>query len=79
MAAFDQDDLRADMSHIADTRAGLDPEGFRLIAGRDGNCRVGKRRHDREWTVAVLGMKLLLHRRKEAVQVDVNETETVVL
>ena len=62
---------------LAHLGAGLDAEGLGLVAGGDAAGGVGVGGDDGEGTVAVLGVKLLLDRRKERVEVDVEEGEAV--
>ena len=58
-------------------RAGFDAEGLGFVAGGDEGGGVGQGGNDAGGLVAVLGMELLLYRREEAVEVDVEEAEEV--
>ena len=62
---------------FADLRAGLDAEGLGLVAGGDAAGGVGEGGDDGEGLAAVFGVELLLDRREEAVEVDVEEGEAV--
>ena len=73
VVAVDEDDVGADAFGIADAGAGLDAEGLGFVAGGDERGGVGHGGDDAGGAIAVLGMKLLLDRRKEAVEVDVEE------
>ena len=77
VAALDQDDLRADAFGLADLGSGLDAERLGFVAGGDAAGGVGHGGHDGERPVAIFRVQLLLDRREEAVQVDVQEAETV--
>ena len=61
---------------LADLGAGLDAEGLGLVAGGDAAGGVGHGGDDGERAVAVFGVELLLDRRKEAVEVDVEEARS---
>ena len=75
--AHDEDDLRADALGLAHLRSGLDAERLGLVAGRDAAGGVGLGGDDGERAAAILRVQLLLHRREEAVEVDVEEGEAV--
>ena len=77
VVAVDEDDVGADAFGIADAGAGLDAEGLGFVAGGDEGGGVGHGGDDAGGVVAVLGMELLLYRREEAVEVDVEEGEEV--
>ena len=77
VVAVDEDDVGAEAFGFADAGAGFDAEGLGLVAGGDERGGVGHGGDDAGGLVAVLGMKLLLYRRKEAVEVDVEEGEEV--
>ena len=77
VVSCDQHNLRTDLLRLAHLRAGLDAERLRLIARRDAARRICHRRHHRQRPIAILRMQLLLHRREEAIQVDVQKREPV--
>ena len=77
VVAFDEDDVGADALGFADLGSGLDAEGFGFVAGGDAAGGVGVGGDDGEGTIAEFGMELLFDRRKERVQVDVEEVEAV--
>ena len=77
VVAVDEDDAGADAFGVRDAGAGLDAEGLGLVAGGDEGGGVGQGGDDAGGLVAVLGMKLLFDRRKEGVEVDVEEGEEV--
>ena len=69
--------LGADLLGFADLRAGLDAEGLGLVAGGDAAGGVGHGGDDGEGLAAILGVELLLDRREERVEVDVEEAEAI--
>ncbi len=77
VVAGDEDDAGADFFGFADLSAGLDAEGLGLVAGGDAAGGVGHGGDDGERLAAVFGVELLLDRREEAVEVDVQEGEAV--
>ena len=77
MLAHDEDDLGADSLSLGDPRAGLDAEGFGLVAGRDAAGGVGEGGDDGDGAAAILGVELLLDRGEEAVEIDVEAGEAV--
>ena len=77
VVAVDEDDAGADAFGFADLGAGLDAEGLGFVAGGDERGGVGHGGDDAGGLAAVLGMELLLDRREEAVEVDVQEAEEV--
>ena len=77
VAAFDEDDAGAELFGFANLGSGLDAEGFGLVAGGDADGGVGHGGDDGERFAAVFLVKLLLDRREEAVEVNVEEGEAV--
>ena len=77
VVAFDEDDAGAELFGFADLGAGFDAEGFGFVAGGDADGGVGHGGDDSERFSPIFLVKLLLDRRKEAVQVDVEEAEAV--
>ena len=77
VVSVDKDDIRADAFGLADAGTGLNAEGFGLVAGGNERGGVGHGGDDAGGLVAVLGMELLLHRREEAIEIDVEEGEEV--
>jgi hypothetical protein len=75
--AHDENDLGADALGLADLSAGLDAERLGLVAGRDAAGGIGLGGDDGERAAAILRVQLLLHRREEAVEVDVDKGEAV--
>ena len=79
MRAADQDDFRAKPLGLTDLGEGLDAEGLGLVACRNQRSRVGHGAADADRPPAKLRVDLLFDRRKEAVQVDVQKAEAIVL
>ena len=77
VVAGDEDDLGADFFCFADLRAGLDTEGFGLIAGGDATGGVCHGGDYGEGLASIFGVELLLDRCEEAVEVDVEVGEEV--
>jgi hypothetical protein len=77
VVALDEEDLPADLFRLAHQRAGLDAEGLGLVAGGDADRGVGVGGDDGQRAIAIFRVQLLLDRREEAVQVDVEEAEAV--
>ena len=75
VAALDEDDAGTELFGFADLGAGLDAEGLGFVAGGDADGGVGHGGDDGEGLSAVLGVKLLLDRREEGVEVDVEEAK----
>src|SRR5258707_202946 len=77
MVASDEDNAGAEFFGFADLGAGFDAKSLGFVAGGDAARGVGHGGNDGERFSAVLLMKLLFDRGEEAVQVDVQEAETV--
>ena len=75
--AFDENDARAFLFGFANLCSGFDAEGLGFVAGGDADGGVGEGGDDGEGFAAVFRMELLLYRREEAVEVDVEEREAV--
>ena len=77
VVARDQDDVGADLFGFADLGPGLDAEDLGLVAGSNAAGGVRHGGNHRQWPAPVLRVQLLFYRREEAVQVDVQEAESV--
>src|SRR3982074_3129004 len=77
VVARDEDDVGADLFGFADLGPRLDAEGLGLIAGSDAAGGVGHGGHHRQWAGPGLRVQLLFDRREEAVQVDMQEAESI--
>ncbi len=75
--AVDEDDVRAEALGFADLGEGVDAERLGLVAGGDQRAGIGHGAADAERFAAVFGVDLLLDGREEAVEIDVQEAETV--
>jgi hypothetical protein len=77
MGAIDEDDVGDEAFGFAYLGEGFDAEGLGFVAGGDERAGVGHGAADADGLAAVLGVKLLLYGRKEAVEIDVQEAEQV--
>src|ERR1700730_15975911 len=77
VVARDEDDLGTDLFGFADLGSGFDAEGLGLVAGSYAAGCVGHGGNYGEGPAAVLRVQLLFYRREEAVQVDVQEAESI--
>jgi len=75
--AFNKDDPRALLLHVADTRTGCDAKRLCLITRGDSAGGVGKGGNNGQGLAAILLMQLLLHRCKEGVEIDVDVSKAV--
>jgi len=75
--AFNENDARAFLFGFTNLCSGFDAEGLGFVAGGDADRGVGEGGDDGEGFAAVFRMELLLYRREEAVEVDVEKGEAV--
>ena len=77
MGAVDEDDVGDEAFGFADLGEGFDAERLGFVAGGDERAGVGHGAADADGLAAILRMELLLNRREEAVEIDVQEAEEV--